>query len=66
MQSCNELLTKIDWTCLYREPDINKKVSIYYTVLNNIVKTIPTRYVKNRPNDKPWITLKNKNLIDDR
>jgi len=66
MQNCNVMLDRVNWTSLYNEPDVNKKVEIFYSTLLAVVDQIPKKLVKNRPRDKPWITVNIKTLIDKR
>ena len=66
IEQFNDELSKVNWSVLYREPDIDNKCTIFYSELSKCVNKIPKITVKMSTRDKPWITPLLKYLINQR
>jgi len=55
-----------DFTLLYKTHDINNKLSIFYSIIENCMKLIPTKKISSSKRDKAWITPVLKQLITKR
>ena len=62
-----ELLSKTNWTPLYRMQSCNNQFQYFSSTINSIVEEyLPLRRVKVDSSDKPWITPIIKNMISKR
>ena len=60
------LLSKIDFTLLYKTSGIDDKVALFYSLLYDCMQIIPRKFIPLSSRDKPWITPVLKNLIHER
>ena len=67
VQAFKQDLKRQDWTVVVRERDVNKKVELFTERINCLVEQhFPLKLFKKRNDDKPWMTLKIKRLINRR
>ena len=59
-------LSCIDFTPMYKTPDLNSKPALFYDCLRTCIDVIPRNEVILTPNDKPWISPLLKHLINQR
>ena len=60
-------LINVNWSVMYKLDDCQEQANILYTVLTEIVdKHAPLQQHIIKNNDKPWITLKFKELVNQR
>ena len=68
LNSFARVIESVDWSFIDdTHLTLNDKCSRFHAILNEAAMyTIPMSYVKSTPNDKPWITLTVKDLINKR
>ena len=66
MEKFLQSLQQCSFTDLYREPDLEKKLSIFYEHLSQSFALVPRTQVQMSKKDKPWMTPYLKDLITQR